>query len=582
VLDSVGTSSVVDDAQPKRGQHARRLGGFRTAKRTIKKMHTRSLSLAACTWGLALSIGCAQEATKPSRVDVERPDARRAITPAGADASPSPPPIGEAPDGAVGTAHPILFQAASADGLWVAFCQARTDTDADGQIAVRLGTHGEPAGDAMTLYLAQRGQESAIEDLVDADPTGRFLTVVRGARLVLVDALSRTEVDLSALGADARDDGDPTRKHRAASFDASGSHLLYMRGEDGAAQVVVRDLATGGETTHSPGPGKLWRASFGEGDAWIVLEVVVADTDHDGKLEWPSLRTSLAGRHCRGRAMSATFAGRRGDEPVTRVLPTSGGVARDLPDLVRPLGDRLLRRAPTGALVIDDPRTGAREIASATCKGKLVAADAPSGAAIVVCGDPDRVGPVLVAGGAQPRSLGFSVYGPRSDQWSTTTGSIARIEKGTGTFRERVPSFYDFRTGTLVDLHAGDQVLASYGAFALVSRAPVGSATKRGLLSFDVAHRAERPLNAEVDPIAAHAVGNGGILAVSAPDAGTSPVIDLVRGVLVGSVHGNAVAVASNAGQPTPWTRVLVASAEARARAPLPVGPLRWVEPVVQ
>lgn len=548
------------------------------------------LVLSLSVVGFAAFMGCTREPSPPSGTGAVRgssssPSPPGSVSTSVAAPSASAPPIppSAAPDGPIGAAHPVLFQAASPDGRWVAFCEAGADSDGDGKIAVRLGAHGEPRGDAMTLHLAQGGQDAAVEDFIAADKTGRYVVVLRDARLVLVDASKTTEVDLTALGADARDDGDPTRPHRAASFDGSGTRLLYLRGGGAmeAAAVIVRDLASGRETVLASGPGNLWRAWFGTGDAFVVLEVNAVDTDQNGKLEWPRVRTSLAPRRCRGEPMSAMFAGAKGDTPVTRVVPTKGGTARDLPDLVTPLGERLLRRTPDGALVLEEPRTGTREIASAACRGRLLAADAASGTAIVVCGDQDRVGPVVLAGGASPVPLGFAVYGPDNDVWSSGSGTIAALSKGTGSHDTRMPVLYDFATGAQTVLHPNDEVLAIRGGSVLVGRAPSPkSSDLRKLVILDVASHAEHPLKAEVDAIWAHAIGTGDTVAVTSHDSATSLVIDLARGVLVGRVPGRAVAIASSSGTDAPWVRVLVAGAEARARAPLPDGPLRWLVPV--
>src|SRR5687767_9734010 len=58
-----------------------------------------------------------------------------------------PPPAGA--HGEIGTRHPLLLQALAADGRWCIICQARTDTNHDGEISASIGRHGDTVGDIL-------------------------------------------------------------------------------------------------------------------------------------------------------------------------------------------------------------------------------------------------------------------------------------------------------------------------------------------------------------------------------------------------------------------------------------------------
>ena len=89
----------------------------------------------------------------------------------------------------IGTAHPTQLLAAASDASWAALCQARADTDGDGQVAQRTGPAGALTGDrAQPYFIAGSGAGAAIDELLAVAPGGRFAAVRRGRRLILIDA----------------------------------------------------------------------------------------------------------------------------------------------------------------------------------------------------------------------------------------------------------------------------------------------------------------------------------------------------------------------------------------------------------
>lgn len=322
----------------------------------------------------------------------------------------SPPPSAPAPAPAtplatadsppIGTAHPYIVMSADPSARWVALCQARQDTDKDGTIEVGIGHHGDMVGDAMTPFLVLgSGDGEPIDDLVTSDERGDHLLYVKAGRLHLLDAATGQREDLSARGADASDDNAPFGGHRAGSIDRAGRRLLYRKvvGKRRAV-VVVRDLQTGAEIELDPGPGLLHRASLSGN--WAVMQVIHKDTDGNGKLEPPVVRTSLGGRRCRGPIMSYSTWGMDGDRPELRVAPATGGPARPEPGLILPIRDLLLVREASGALVARRTDGSSAEWVPAACKGRLLAAAPDADRVLVACAAPD------------PRKATLAVHGP--------------------------------------------------------------------------------------------------------------------------------------------------------------------------
>jgi hypothetical protein len=280
----------------------------------------------------------------------------------------------------IGTAHPMIFQGVAPDGSWVYVCQAREDTTGDGKVQVHYGHHGDTYGDDIRPYLVIGGGSGyAFDDILDSDPTGRYVAVREGPCLGLVDTKARTITNLP--NADVREADAVFGPPRVVSFDGLGK-LLYLKGGVPQNRLVMRLLATGEEQVLDPGPGNLWRASLDSDGAWITVDMV------DGP-EWPATATSLAHRICRGAPMSFGVYGRRGMDRVSRrLLPVTGGASRSMASLLRPHGVNLLIRDGAGALVEVDAKGEAQHtIVPASCRGSLLHADPGRGLVLVSCYD---------------------------------------------------------------------------------------------------------------------------------------------------------------------------------------------------
>jgi hypothetical protein len=220
--------------------------------------------------------------------------------------------------------------AVDAQRRWAAICEARYDDDGNGRLEVMILHHGDTGGDQLAPYLVLgNGPGTPIDDFVAADPGGRWIVVTKDMCVHLVDAQSGKAVVLS--GADGRPGDTVGGAHRAAHFSPDGKRLLYIRSNGDRANVVVRDLASGVEHVVDPGPGLLSAAYFDRSGRFVVMDVVVTDTDRDGRLRGPELVSTLSSRRCRGPVASASFFGEFGDRPVQRIAPVSGGKVENAP-----------------------------------------------------------------------------------------------------------------------------------------------------------------------------------------------------------------------------------------------------------
>lgn len=234
------------------------------------------------------------------------------------EAAPQGPPMPEDLDlGAeLGTDDPLAIQAVDPAGRWVVACQARVDTDGDGVVRVGAGYHGDLYGDELLPWLMEgEGPGEALEDWIGSSPSGDHLLFLREGGLVLRQVDTGQEWPLDA---DTRVDPSPLGPHRVASFDEAGERLVYFHADQRTARL--RHLSSGEEVVLDPGEGLPYRAWF-DGD-WIVVEIVTEDTDEDGTLSWPVLRTSLSDR--RGHILSYSTGGWAGDQPRRRLFAADG------------------------------------------------------------------------------------------------------------------------------------------------------------------------------------------------------------------------------------------------------------------
>jgi hypothetical protein len=458
--------------------------------------------------------------------------------------------FGDAPFAGEG---PLLLEASASHGGWVAVCQARKDSDGDGKRGVSFGPRGEALGDALERFLIAPGQELVIEGVLRSSANGRYALALQHGALVLWDSQSGQALDLSQLGADARLSAETLGELRTAAFDPSSERLLYVRAGVAGPRVVVRQLLDGSERQFDPGPGPIWRARFAPAGTSVVLEMITQDSNGNHRADFP-VPLLTAPRACG--AMPGhfhTFNG-RGDRPETVLLPLNGAPAIHEPDLVMPVGDALLVRDPSGALLLE--RDGQKRVLEpAPCKGRIVHADPLRELFIVGCVQKKKTGRVSLelATRTGRKPLGIELASVELDREPGDSPRLVVLYPGTETM------VFDADQRELHPLQPGDVVIATRAGRALVRRG-------KALLFFDADTRTELPLPVSLDRYPD--------VLVTQPFAFVSPVlVNLETAQVVGVSQARPLALSSQG-------QLLLTEGDI-ASSGLVSGPLHWKTPSV-
>lgn len=243
-----------------------------------------------------------------------------------------------------GTKHPTFVRAFDrTSAKWMALCQVRKDTDGNGKVEVHVGHHGEIFGDTAQLYfIIDGGEGTQVDNLVDASPDDRWVAVVRGRSLELIDTHTRAVFEL--VDADVEDDQRPGAAHRAARFATNA--ILYVRHRDQADALVIHDLATHTEREVKL-PDRIWR--FGLADTTAEVYTVARDQG------FPRLETTLGAGECTGPAASWSSYGQQGPKPVQRYVDLAKGAEIKNPSQLPAERPRV---TPTRVPTVDDGGDG--------------------------------------------------------------------------------------------------------------------------------------------------------------------------------------------------------------------------------
>ncbi len=461
--------------------------------------------------------------------------------------------------GPIGTPHPIVLQTAATDGRWVVACQAREDTDGDGKLEVRYGQHGDTRGDALAPYLfLEPGEGERLDDFLTADPTDRYLVVVRGGSLRLLDTYTRADTELAAPG--TFPESKAPRSALPVSFSRDGKHLLLvvLSGQDKKATAFLINLADGSRREVGHGPGVLGEASLDPEGRWVMFGVLTQDTNGDGQLTWPQLKTSLAPRGCRGPILSYGQYGYTGDMPSYVFTRVSGGPLVPSDDMLLPVGDWGLRQGEQGALLVEDASGQRTEWVPASCGARIIHVDLEHQQLLVTC---TAQGNALELHGARVHQpLGLSVEPP--SQRNGLSVEPTRLYPVTPMAPAQNQSLVDLATRTVHPVPMPGEVHYTDGTRALVVQAAETGAPKK-LWFLDVATGEKR----ELGPVEGYGIQAAGNL-VSIQGA----LVDLSKGQLLGKVDGRLEVL------DTQGRTLRTGSLGGRVA---PVGPLQWT-PAVQ
>lgn len=363
----------------------------------------------------------------------------------------------------IGKARPLVVGRVDPEGRWVFFCQVRRDTDHNGKIWGGASNHGL-VGDAFEPFLWRDGEETKLDDFLDATADGRWIAVRVRGKSWLLDVHTGTRTELGIAKPADRYSFAPR-----AEFDAKGERILFVREIDDGGEVVLRELASGTEKVLRAGKGELWRAWLDADGEHVWADVVVADTDGDGELAVPRADTNLVVGSCMSSAATSTWGGWYGDQPV-RFAERDGALVERKGGLAF-FDDGVLARADDGALVLQRAHDTAI-VAPASCHATIAHLDRAHLRVFFVCESK-----------VEETRTKVSEHAMSIDRW----GALQRWENGVVTPLDvevdapaqdyvypgstvtttRTGGQFDFTTGA-EPIEARDTVLATYEDHGLV------------------------------------------------------------------------------------------------------------------
>jgi hypothetical protein len=285
--------------------------------------------------------------------------------------------VSDASPGDIGVAAPIAGMLAAETGHWFVLCQARDDTNHDGTLSVQYDIH-QTHGDAVKAYLVLgSGPGEPIDFEVAKSAHDEWLAILRNGKLELIDGTTFQRVTLPA---DLTDDWEWTeaKNARFISIAGNGSRLAYIRPDNA---IVIRELPSGKERVVAMG-AKVWRATVDATGHWAEVTFMRADTNHDGKIEWPGGPASGSLHDCNADVIhSGMLALEPTDKVSTTWLDLATGTFVDDPKVIGVVGGELLRRASDDSLVL-----GATRIVDASCHAQITGIIDDPARVLVTCG----------------------------------------------------------------------------------------------------------------------------------------------------------------------------------------------------
>jgi hypothetical protein len=454
------------------------------------------------------------------------------------------------PSASTTAAGPLTFEAAAPDGHWIVVCQARTDSDRNGQLEVKVSPRGELTGDALQRYLELvSGDELELEDLLAASADGRFLVLTLAGRAVLYDTTSGTRTDLSLLGADIARDPNQRNLHRTLVF--GDGALFYVRKHDREQELVERALTDGAERVLYQSTDPVARITLDARNKLISLAVARDATARNGRFIWPHALESTP-KACQSSVPRYVAANPNADLFSYVVVNRESGETRAVDGFVTGFDSGVVRRDAEGALLLDRGKASS-VVADKGCSGRLLFTDPWHDTFLVGCTlpkRPGRFGVELVAAGAR-KPLDIDVAALSWDEPARSETRLLALYPGADS------ALFDTQTRKLHALHPGDAVLATQAAHALLRRG-------KTLVLFDAEVDREAALPGELAPF-------GDVLRQGALVFASPELVDVASGRVLGNVAGKALALSTSG--------AVLVPAKAATESSLAEGPLSWRVP---
>jgi WD40 repeat protein len=403
---------------------------------------------------------------------------------------------------------------------------------------------------AQVLYVGSTSYD--MDEYAGSDPSGRVVAFAKNDKLTLLDTLNNT---LVTLDADTRAAQASFQQLRSVSFSDDGAWLAYAKDD---RNVTLRDLTTEHETTYTLEEPKLYRLRFAAGGRFLMLEVVVNDSNKNGKLQWLTPeRTQRA--PCPSPVPTYNVWQFPGDTPDTRLLDVQTGNMIAPQGFALAAGNVYVERTEDQALLVHEPGKPVRNVSSAECTGRVMHVDLVTGNLLFGCASAWGQRRNIFLRSTDSRiALNFDLAAYELDTRLPTAEPNIVLYPGNQTL------VFNTRTRERWPLLDGTRVLTIDGTTALVEHSQKLRLIK---LNPDASHSALTP--PVTRPEYAGVVRQGTWVSVG------NEVFHLAR-----NVHAGAFATADT---PLSLSTAGQGLYPARSASPttLGMGPLRWVPPSV-
>ncbi len=456
----------------------------------------------------------------------------------------------------LGTAHPYTLESAAWDGSYIVLCQARRDTNKDGQIKVSLGLHGDTYGDQLEPYFIRKsGPGDRFDELIAIGDRDRFLIAVQRPDLRLID----THTGDSAILRDADVDNrvkearllDPKPSAQAV-FGVRGGKIAYKKRNTEQIVIGIVDLNTREEKEISAGPGALGSFFFDASEQWLIVEKVTEDTNKNGRIEFPANWTTLAPDACRGPVSSFSVRPGRGDAITFWALSIQSGQLTQTPEgWVDMLGEHMLIRKPDDTLAAIASDGTETILAGPECGARIRwAADNPRRLLLACKKTSELV--FITPGGTQV--LKQLKHASRSDVLRWQQGPLIRLEDNGLEF------LIDIEKGRVLEFSPGEYAVTTHDKHVLVM-------SKQSLVLMDAETQTRTPLPLSNLPKDTYMEWKSGPMVAIA-----GHIIDMQQGRITGRYTAPILGIDSQG-------RILKAANIFVSGFELPRGPLFWEKP---
>ena len=434
---------------------------------------------------------------------------------------------------------------------WVFYCQGEANqgrasaSDTESPMTLRQ------QADAMTPYLASSSLGVIqLTALLASSPDGRYLAALSDKQEpLLIDVQLQHTTSLAALKLDLR--ADVTRGDlRSVAFSPDGSKVAFLlRGQP--PRVLIRELRDGAEVEAMPLGESIWRIEFDAASRYLVLQEILGDTNKNGRLEWPFPERPLRNTRCMSDAATLDAWTPTGDQPVTTIVPVSGGKARRLDGFVTSLDSSLIvTQGREGLAAIGEK--GKRPISSSDCDLHVVALSTQYGQILCTCSDMKGHSNLELDSLKGMQRFPFEVPISMLDWTTPESGRFRALYSGTRTY------LVDYQLARATQLQDRDQLLAQGAAGIMLRRG-----TEVVLVNPDTS--ATKTLMDQLVAGTRVVMGPGHVVV-------GQTILSAEQGKILGIVTQSTMAVAANG-------CVLVALGATPDRRPFDRGPLQWVCP---